>query len=80
MLLATPEMGWGEPFPSRMRYSHSPARNIEPRRFCSRYLASHAIARFGGIVGYRSFQRSLRYLTMGTPVARPALDGRSRYS
>jgi len=51
MPLATLEVGCEEPFPSRMRYSHSPARNIEPRRFCSRYLASHAIARFGDILG-----------------------------
>lgn len=80
MPLATLEVGYGEPFPSRMRCSHPPARNIEPRRFCSRYFASRAIAPLGDVVGYRGFQRSLRYLAIDTEVARPALDGRIRYS
>lgn len=80
MPLATLGMGQGEPFPSRMRCTHPPARNIEPRRFCSRYFASHAIARLGGVVGYRGFLHSLRCLTMDITVARPTLDGRIRYS
>ena len=57
--------------------SHPPARNIEPRQFCSRYIASHAIARLGDVFGCRGVRRSLRYLTMGTAVARPTLMGAS---
>jgi hypothetical protein len=48
-----------------------------PRQFCSRYLASHAIARLGDVFGYRGVRRSLRYLTMGTAVARPTPMGAS---
>ena len=48
-----------------------------PRQFGSRYLASHAIARLGDVFGCRGVRRSLRYLTMGTVVARPAPMGAS---
>src|SRR5450432_3170319 len=60
-----------------MRCSHPPARNIEPRQFCSRCIASHAIARLGDVFGCRGVRRSLCYLTMGTTVARPTPMGAS---